>query len=61
MLLESSVSEKYSSKRFFIPHITNSFINISLFKDTCASTTINIFLGIKVNKGEAVPVRATKL
>ena len=32
MLLESSVSEKYSSKRLFIPHITNSFIDVSLFK-----------------------------
>ena len=39
-----------------------SFINIPLFKDTFAiseSTTINIFIGIKVNKEKAVPVHAT--
>jgi hypothetical protein len=45
-------------------HTTNSFINISLFKDATEiseSTTINILLGVKVIKGNVVPLHATKV
>lgn len=56
--------KKYFPNHFFIYHTTNSFINISLFKDATEiskSTAINILLGVKVIKGNVVPLHATKV